>query len=778
MNEEHGSGVTTPFGGRLGDERPSQNLSLEQRARLLELIHDPVLVSDFGGAIVYWNQAAVELFGYSPEEALGRHGHDLLRTEASIPHEALEAALAREGFWVGELTQTARNGQRIVVESRRQVLVEPDGGRLVLETNRDITKRKQAEAKLSEGEERLRLALTAANQGLYDLDLTTGEAKVTPEYAVMLGYDPATFEETNARWRDRLHPDDRQKIYGAYEAYIRGEIPGYEVEFRQRTKSGDWKWILSIGSIMSRDAEGRPLRMLGTHTDITERKQTDEKLRESERRFHAIYDEAFEFIGLLTPDGTLVDANKTALDFIGCVPGDVVGKPFWETPWWDASVGQQERLKVAIAEAAQGRFVRFEGEHRGRDGTLETVDFSLTPVRDDSGQVTLLIPEGRRITELKRAQEALREADCRKDEFLAKLSHELRNPLAPIRHGLEILNSKTPPEPMWQWARDVIGRQVRQLARLLDDLLDVSRITRNKLELRREHVDLAKIVEAALETSRPLIEQFDHRLTVALPPDSLIVNADPTRLAQVFSNLLNNAAKYTSRGGLIGLTVERRGNEVVVKVRDNGTGIAADILPLIFEPFVQADPNSEGAQGSLGIGLTLVKQLVEMHDGRVEASSQGVGKGSEFAVFLPAVKRMEPAPLSPPPSPVAAKARRCRVLVVDDRRDAADTLGALLELEGHDVRIVYDGVEAVKTALEYEPEAVLLDIGLPQLDGFEAARRIREQTKDRSVLLIAFSGWGQREYVERAKEIGFDHYLTKPVEFAELRRLLSELCRP
>jgi PAS domain S-box-containing protein len=370
----------------------------------------------------------------------------------------------------------------------------------------------------------------------------------------------------------------------------------------------------------------------------------------------------------------------------------------------------------------------------------------------------------------------LLEADRRKDEFLATLAHELRNPLAPIRNALEIMRLAEDDGQAVGDARGLMERQLGQMVRLIDDMLDVSRITRGKLQLRRERIELAAVVNNAVETSRPLIEAAGHELSVILPPGPVHLDADPTRLAQVFANLLNNAAKFTNPGGRICLTAERQGGDVVVSVRDNGIGIPADRLPRLFEIFSQVAPALERSRGGLGIGLSLVKGLVEMHGGSVEGRSGGSGRGSEFLVRLP-VSAEAPAdgPARPGDPEGPAAPARCRILVVDDLRDAADTLALLLQMRGHDVRAARDGLEAVAAAEAFLPEVVLLDIGLPKLNGYQAARRIRQQPWGRGMTLVALTGWGQEEDKRRASEAGFDHHLTKPVDPAALEELLAEL---
>ncbi len=390
----------------------------------------------------------------------------------------------------------------------------------------------------------------------------------------------------------------------------------------------------------------------------------------------------------------------------------------------------------------------------------------------------------RRTEELERADAEqlrlnaeLRLADRRKDEFLATLAHELRNPLAPIRNAAEIIKAKGPLDPDLAWGRDVIERQVGQMARLLDDLLDISRITRNTLALRRGRVTLASVIDSAIETSAPLAKAGGHDLRVDLPTEPIHLDADPVRLAQVFANLLNNAAKYTQKPGEIRLTATREGDRVAVSVQDSGIGIDAGELPHIFEMFAQAKTALERT-GGLGIGLALSKGLVEMHGGTIEAHSEGKDKGSTFVVRLPFVAAGIESTANSANDLDKGRAAARRVLVVDDLADNADTLSTLLGVLGHDVRTAYDGKEAIAIAAEFEPDVVLLDIGMPVLNGYAVCRRIRERTCGAQPIIVAMTGWGQDIDRRRSEEAGFDHHVVKPVDPAVLRRILDGVPGP
>ena len=379
------------------------------------------------------------------------------------------------------------------------------------------------------------------------------------------------------------------------------------------------------------------------------------------------------------------------------------------------------------------------------------------------------------INERRRAEAALREADRHKDEFLAMLAHELRNPLAPIRNSVEVLQRLKIEEPKLDRARAAIDRQVGQLTRLVDDLLDVSRISRGKISLQKAPIELTMIVERAIETSRPVIEARRHHLSVDLPAESVCLEGDLARLAQALGNLLNNAAKYTEEGGRIGLVAERTEGHVVLRVRDTGAGIPAATLPYVFDLFTQGDRTLDRAQGGLGIGLALVKKLVELHGGRVEASSAGPGQGSEFTLRLP-IETEPPAVVTPPAGEAPAAPFAClRVLVVDDNTDSAESMAMLLGLQGHETRTALDGPAALEAAQVFRPELILLDIGLPGMDGYEVARRLRTELHMDETVLIAMTGYGHEQDRREAQAAGFNHHLVKPVDPAALQRVLASL---
>jgi signal transduction histidine kinase len=444
----------------------------------------------------------------------------------------------------------------------------------------------------------------------------------------------------------------------------------------------------------------------------------------------------------------------------------------------DGSPIAHDQCWMALALKADKPFNGQEIVIERPDGhRLATLAYA-NPVHDESGALSGAVNVLVDISERKRAEDALRHADRCRNELLAMLAHELRNPLAPIRNAVHILHLDDRPSPEARGALEVIDRQMQHMTRLIDDLVDVARVNLNSLTLRKERVELAEVLNAAVETSRPLIEASDIGFHVTEPPEPVYIEADLTRLAQAISNLLNNAAKFTERGGGIWLQARAHGGEAVVSVRDTGIGISAEALPDIFEMFHQADRSLDRPNDGLGIGLSLAKRLVHMHGGTIVAQSEGRGKGAEFVVRLPLAREPSRAPhrarrTPGQTEPVSSR----RILVVDDNRDSATSLGMLLRLMGNEIRISHDGEDAVRVAVEFQPDAVLLDIGLPKLNGYEVARRLRQQPRGEGMVLIAVTGWGQEADRHRSHEAGFDHHLVKPADPAALLQLLASVGR-
>jgi PAS domain S-box-containing protein len=528
-------------------------------------------------------------------------------------------------------------------------------------------------------------------------------------------------------------------------------------------------WVVARGGAERFGAD--EARALGRLAWLAERMRAEEAFLDSERIYRAIGESIDYGVWVCDAEGRNVYASESFLRLVGLTQEQ------YSTFGWGSALhpDDAERTIAAWQECVRtGGTWDVEHRYRGVEGAWHPILARGVPVRNERGETTAWAGIHLDISRQKRVEDELRDAHHRKDEFLATLAHELRNPLAPIRNSLAVLRmAALDPEP--RRLLEIVERQVAQLVRVVDDLLEVSRITRNRIELRRERVALAAVLHAAVETSRPAIERSRQRLELSLPGDELVVDADPLRLAQVFANLLDNAARFSEPGGRIGLRAWRDGARAVVTVSDDGDGIPSTQLLQVFELFVQGEHASGRAQGGLGIGLTLARRLAELHGGSVEAKSDGPGRGSEFQVTLPLAA--EAARLAGRTSPEAAPAdapSRARVLVVDDNHDAADSLGMLLEMLGAETRVAYDGAAALEALPSFRPAMVLLDLGMPVMDGWEVARRIRERAPG-VPLLVALTGWGQPDDRRRTREAGFDQHLVKPVELAALKALFTRL---
>jgi PAS domain S-box-containing protein len=584
----------------------------------------------------------------------------------------------------------------------------------------------------------------------------------------VLGYSPEEFIEYDAF--ELFHPNDRQLALEQF-AKIK-EQPGLPQTSINRVlhKNGSWRWIETgwnnqlhaptIGAIIA------------TFRDVTEQKQVAQSVRAVEEKFRGIVESATEFAIFTTDfEGVVNSWNSGATRLLGYEESEVIGKHcrILFTPEDNVTHQPEAEMRDALVKGS-GNDERW---HLKKNGERFWGSGLMMPLQDEAGNIHGYLKIFRDMTRAKRAEEALKDADRRKDEFLALLAHELRNPLAAISNAAAVLLMPGGDKAL-EWAQEVITRQSKSLSRLLDDLLDVSRVTKGKIRLRNERIDLAPIINKAIELVRPLIEEKKHSLTLTIAPGEIAVMGDALRIEQIFVNLLTNAAKYTDAGGSITITAHQS-EEAIIIVRDNGVGIADDMLTYIFEPFVQADRSLDRSQGGLGIGLTLARSLVELHGGTITAKSDGPGKGSEFSIRLPLADANGNKTVSsslPSRSPSTAK---LRALVVDDNLDTAIGLAKILEIWGYEVRTSHDGISAIELARTQAPDAVLMDIGLPGLNGYEVAKRLRQDPNCGASMLIAISGYGQEEDRRLSKEAGFDHHFVKPVDYSSLKIVLSSL---
>jgi PAS domain S-box-containing protein len=502
--------------------------------------------------------------------------------------------------------------------------------------------------------------------------------------------------------------------------------------------------------------------------------QANSRLKQSERLYRAIGESIDYGVWICDVHGRNTYTSDSFLRLTGITQAQSA-----EFRWIDRLHPEDREATITAWKECVRTHTPWYREHRvlGVDGAYHSVLAQGVPIQDENGKISGWAGINLDISPLKRTEQALRDADRRKDEFLATLAHELRNPLAPIRNAVKILGLPTADERQRRWGGDVIARQVQHMALLLDDLLDVSRITRGQLELRKDFVELQAVVDVAVETARPLLESKRHHFSLDIPAGKIVLEADPLRLSQVLANLLTNAAKYTDPEGHIQLSAALAENELRLCVKDDGIGLSADSMPNLFAMFSQVNTAIDRAEGGLGIGLSLVRGLVELHGGRVDAHSEGLGRGSEFAIHLPrSAVREAPDERTEIHVPVVVRARALgRLLVADDNIDGAESLAMVLELSGYDVTQAHTGTDALEAALRVRPDAAILDIGMPGLNGYEVARRIRLQAWGRRIILIAATGWGQQDDKEKAKAAGFDEHLTKPIDPTDLEALLARL---
>lgn len=500
---------------------------------------------------------------------------------------------------------------------------------------------------------------------------------------------------------------------------------------------------------------------------LHEREELLLKAEQQARIFDTTLSAIADFAYIFDREGRFVYSNKPLLALLGLPLSEVAGKTFFELPYPPELAA---RLQSQISQVVEtGQPVRDETPYTNPTGHTGYYEYIFTPVFSEDGTVSVVAGSTRDNSERRRNEETLRESDRRKDEFLAMLSHELRNPLASVANAASLLKEAHDAESR-TWAASVIERQSRQLAHLIDDLLDVSRITTGKIRLRKEVRDVATLLDNACESARPLLNERRHELVCQYEPQVLWVDADPTRFEQIVLNLLTNAAKYTPPGGRIVLSATRLDAALSITVEDNGMGIAPERLPEMFKLFAQGEQSIDRSEGGLGIGLTIVQKLAELHDGTIEAHSDGPNRGSTFRLHLPAA---QPPALAPPLPTRDPEARPLRVLIVDDNLDTAQALGRLLTRSKHEVLLAHNGPDALEKAHAYRPEAVVLDIGLPGMDGFQVARALRQDPSCASAVIIAVTGYGQAEDRIQSLDAGFDHHLVKPVNWQELNQLLT-----
>jgi PAS domain S-box-containing protein len=756
----------------------------EEYLRLMvESVKDfAIFTTDPQGRIVSWNPGAERLFGFPEAEILGQQFDILFTPEdraAGVPAREIATAAA-SGRASDERWHQRKDGGRFFASGVVTPIFDEDNKlRGFTKIARDITERKQAEEAVREAAVRLKAIVETAVDGIITIDEHGIVESINP--AAERVFDYPHHEVVGHNVSMLMSEPERDEHSDYLQEYLqtgRQKIIGTIREVRGRRRDGS---VFPMELAVSETRLGLRRIFTGIVRDITEfKKAIEERLRllnelEGERALlNSLLDNAPVGFGFFDHDLRYLRLNPAMADLSAMPVEAHLGRSLADVlPDLSSELSKSLRQVFDTGSSIVNKEVT--GETASEPGHAQSWLCNFYPVKLPDGT---MLGAGVVVTDIndrKRMEDALKDDDQRKDQFLAMLAHELRNPLAPISNAVQIMQLEGPNGANFRWSTEVIDDQIKHMTRMVDDLLDVSRITRNKVDLQKQTIALGDIVELAVEASRPLIQDYNHKLAIALPAEPLLVDVDPARLVQVLSNLVNNAAKYTDEGGKISLTAESAGSEVIIRVRDNGIGISPDLLPKVFDLFTQADRTLSRSRGGLGIGLTLVRSLIELHDGRVTASSKGLGQGSEFVVYLPrVVSTFRPEEVADDlalfqDSQVPPR----RILVVDDKRSNAESLEVLLQTLGQEVYTAFDGKSALELARQQRPDIVLLDIGLPVMDGYEVARQCRSDAALKHLMLVAMTGYGQDSDRSRSQQAGFDAHLVKPVSLQDLLLLLK-----
>jgi PAS domain S-box-containing protein len=772
---------------RQSSDEPMTELALfEQREWMrvtLSSISEAVVTADANGDITFLNAAAQSLTGWTQAEAAGLPLEavvHIINEESREPAENPAARALREGTIVGLANHSlliARDGTERPIDDSAAPIRDDEGDVAgVVLVFRDCSERRRHERAEEEALSYAEEIVATLREPFLVLD---GSLRVMTANASFYRAFHASEDETLGRFLYEL--GDGQWDIPLLRTLLEEALP-QAIAVNDFAVEHDFPAIGARSMLLNArrfEPEGEhPNLILLAIQDVTEQRRSDAALHDSELRFRRLFQTAKDGILILDAAlGTIIEANPFMCGLLGYELDDFHGKELWEIGLFRDKNASQD----AYRELRANGYIRYEHlPLKNKNGDEVEVEFvsNLYTVGDRQvAQCNIRDITQRCGMERQAKAQAVAMADLhrRKDEFLAMLSHELRNPLSPILNAVHLLHLQGNENLIQQEARRIIERQVGQLSHLVDDLLEVARFTSGKIRLYPVRLDMRGVVERAVESARPLIDGRGHELTVDVPAEPIWLDADPTRLEQVVVNLLNNAAKYTDDGGRIWLGARSEGHEMVLSVRDTGVGIDLEQFPDIFDLFTQADRSLDRSQAGLGIGLSLVQRLVEMHRGTVAARSEGLGRGSEFTIHLP----LPPTPAPEPPLASGGSAARAahvgRVLVVDDNVDSAEVLATLLRLSGHDVRTVYTGPTALAAAAAYRPDVVLLDIGLPELNGYEVAQRLRQDPQLKGVWLVAMTGYGDEADRQLSQEAGFDRHVVKPMDFPKVEELLTTL---
>ena len=730
-------------------------------------------ITDATGYCLALNNKWYAFTGQAPGEGEGIgwtnavHEADRLAAKTSF----LEASAAQSAFHA-EYRLLRRDGTyRWVIDFAEPRFGESGEYQGYMGSVVDITERKEAEDALRAAHERLQRAQAAAKLGTFEWDMRTNGLEWSGGIYPLLGLEPFSRDPSLDLVMQCVPAEDREQVSKQL-TMLTSRVGAFDFEFRVVGFDGTERWIASIAEVEA-GPDGRPAVMRGVDIDVTERRLTRQALAESSAHLAAVFEQTAAGMCEVDLTGRILRVNQRYCEVVGRKAEELLRLRMQDITHEEDLPANLPlfRKTVETGESFQieKRYVRPDGSFVWVNNTVSRI---LLPGESEEQKRVTVLAVVVDITARKAAEDALRLADKRKDEFLAMLAHELRSPLAPISTAAHLLKAAPADPARVQRSADIIDRQVRHMTELVDDLLDVSRVTRGLVKLERAPVELKAVVTYAIEQVRPMIDARGHQLTTRMASGDVYVMGDRTRLVQVVSNLLNNAAKYTPPNGSLAVSLVV-GEQVEVRVADNGIGIESELLPHVFELFTQGERTPERAQGGLGLGLALVRSLVELHGGRVRAESEGTGRGSAFAVTLPLLRVASAGESSERQrGDLPRAARRLRVMVVDDNKDAAETLDMLLKTMGHDVRVVHDPSAAIELAGFAPFDVFILDIGLPDMNGYELARRLRPRSGAMPTF-IALTGYGGSEDRQRGEEAGFDHYLVKPASAGELAGLLQ-----
>ncbi len=749
-------------------ERKAERAAQRQLAAIVESSDDAIISKDLDGSLTSWNKGAELMFGYTASEIIGKPNTVLFPDDRHAEEKELFERLKKgERIEHYETVRLRKDGSPVEVALTLSPLKNERGEIIgASKTIRDITESKRAREAVRESEERFHLLADNVKQLIWMAEADGSAMWFNQRWFEFTGM---TGEQIRMDAKSLHHPDHYDRVTSSLRERAANGQP-WEETFPLKGKDGEYRWFLAT-AMPVHNAGGQVARWFGTCTDITTAREAQALIYENEERFRMLADNMSQMAYVADAGGRITWVNRRWTDYTG------MGVEEMNDGGWGKAVDPVHfDDMVASYATAQQKGEPWEYVFRVRSTTGEYRWFlsRSIPIHGEDGKVERWFGTNTDITEQKLAEEALEESSRHKDHFLATLAHELRNPLAPLKNGLQLMELMPDDTKTLESTRAMMVRQLDHMVRLVDDLMDLSRINRGMIHLARQDLSLTEVLGTALEASKPLIERNEHRLSLDVSQEGLMVHGDLERLTQVVANLLNNAAKYTPRGGHIELSLRRENEHAVIRVTDNGIGIDPSVLPKVFDMFAQVDPDQKTqAGGGLGIGLNVVQRLVRMHGGEVEGRSEGLDMGSTFIVRLPLIAATEKNPVETP-VPDRGPGPSRRVLIVDDNEDAALSMSMILKKRGHDVRVAHDGEQGLATAESFKPEVVFMDIGMPKMNGYEACASMRATAWGRAMHIVALSGWGQEEDRRRSEEAGFDRHIVKPIDRATLERMIAE----